>query len=225
MRHFTRGAAALLFVAGANVALAQTATSPALQAVDRAVDAWSRVRTAHATFVQTLTNPLTGGSATARGEFFQERPSRLAIRFTDPKGDMVVADGNGVWVYLPSSAPNQVMHRVGAHHQQAVPVDLAGQFLETPRTRYDITDGGTAAIDGIATRQVNLAPKSGVEAPFTSAKVWISDRDGMIRQFEIVEPSGITRRVRIATFDVNPRVDPSVFRFRVPRGARVVESR
>src|ERR1700726_2844442 len=67
--------------------------------LSHAVSAYSRVTTARGTFEQTLTNPLTGTTAAARGEFVQERPSHLAVRFTDPSGDRIVADGKWVWVY------------------------------------------------------------------------------------------------------------------------------
>src|SRR4051794_23766111 len=76
--------------------------------IDRAVAAWNKVKTMRGTFDQTVTNPLTGSSASAKGKFIQERPNRLAIRFSDPATDAIVSDGKVVWVYLPSSAPNQV---------------------------------------------------------------------------------------------------------------------
>ena len=52
--------------------------------IDRAVKAYSKVKTARASFEQTLTNPLTGNTQVARGELQQRRPGRRAITFTDP---------------------------------------------------------------------------------------------------------------------------------------------
>lgn len=52
--------------------------------IDRAVAAWSKVKTVRGTFDQTVTNPLTGTSASAHGNYAQERPNRLAIRFLPP---------------------------------------------------------------------------------------------------------------------------------------------
>src|SRR6266496_3740324 len=88
--------------------------------IDRAVAAWKSVRTTRGTFEQTVSNSLTGGTAKARGEFQQERPNKLAIRFTDPAGDAIVADGRAVWIYLPSSSPGQVVKRP-ATDRSAVP--------------------------------------------------------------------------------------------------------
>src|SRR4051812_42010700 len=77
--------------------------------IGRAVSAWSKVKTARATFEQTVTNALTGSTAMARGDYQQQRPGKLSIRFTGPDSGRIVADGKAVWVYLPSSTPGQVI--------------------------------------------------------------------------------------------------------------------
>jgi len=53
--------------------------------------------------------------------------------------------------------------------------------------------------------------------------VWIDDGDATVRQFEVTEPSGVQRRVRLTSFQTNVRVDASAFEFVVPDGVRVVE--
>src|SRR6185437_12903584 len=75
----------------------------------RAVAAWSNVRTVQGAFEQTIENPLTGTSAIAHGTYAQERPNHLAIRFGAPAEDEVVAEGSNLWIYMPSSAPGQVI--------------------------------------------------------------------------------------------------------------------
>ena len=191
-------------------------------AIDRATAAWAKVKTARGSFDQTVTNALTGSSATAHGEFKQQRPNKLAIRFTEPAGDRIVADGKSVWIYLPSSAPGQVLKRA-ASDEGAAPIDLTGQFLDGATTKYDIVPGGSQSIGGRAAKQVTLTPKATSTVPFSKATVWVDDQDALIRQFEVVEPNGLTRRVRITTLDVNVPVDRDAFNFRVPQGARVVE--
>src|ERR671936_2185723 len=107
---------------GLRLALVITVCSSALplraqsvdETLDRASKAWSRVKTARASFEQTVTNSLTGSTAKARGEFQQQRPGKLAIRFTEPAGDRIISDGRWVWIYLPSSAPGQVVKRPAA---------------------------------------------------------------------------------------------------------------
>jgi len=68
-----------------------------------------------------------------------------------------------------------------------------------------------------------LSPKAEAQAPFTKATIWVDDDDGLIRQFETVESSGVTRRVRITSLELNVPVDRSAFAFTPPAGVRVVE--
>ena len=192
------------------------------QVLDRAVTAWGKVKTARATFEQTITNSLTGSTGNARGEFQQQRPNRLAIRFTEPAGDRIVSDGSSVWVYLPSSAPGQVVKRSAAD-ASAIPLDITGEFLTDPRTRYAVTSAGSATVAGHAAHSLLLTPKVDSQAPFTKATIWVDDDDGLIRQFETVEQSGVTRRVRITSLELNVPIERSTFTFTPPAGVRVVE--
>ena len=187
----------------------------------RAVAAWQKVKTARASFVQTLTNPLVGSSATSSGEFVQSRPDKLSIRFTQG-GDRIVSDGRWLWLYLPSSTPGQVIKRSALDGDQ-VPIDLTGQFLTAPQRRYDIADAGCDAVDGAPAHVFTLTPKKGQSAPFTRARVWIVDRDATIRQFETVEASGVTRRVKLTSLELNAPVASGTFTFQVPKGVRVVD--
>lgn len=211
-------------VLAAAPARAPVQPSPARAAVAHAVAAWKDVRTVRASFEQTVTNALTGTSARAAGDYQQRRPDRLAVRFTRPDGDRIVADGRWLWLYLPSSTPGQVIKRPDGSDGSAT-VDLTAQFLDDPFTRYTITDGGAATLDGRPTRIVTFVPRPGGPTDFTKATVWIDDGDGYIRQFEVVQPNGVTRRIHLTTLRVNVAVDDSVFRFTVPKGVRVVDDR
>lgn len=189
-------------------------------AIDRAVEAYAKVRTARAAFEQVVTNPLTGSRLQSRGEFEQARPDRFVFRFADPKGDVIVSDGKFVWVYLPSSQPGQVI-RAPLSAEVEGSIDLIGAFFTNPRTRYTVTDAGAATIGNRATRIVTLVPKS-KGGSFARARVWIDAADGTLRQFEAEELSGVVRLVTITSFTANAQVPDAAFRFRPPRGVRVV---
>ncbi|HVE80076.1 MAG TPA: outer membrane lipoprotein carrier protein LolA [Gemmatimonadaceae bacterium] len=212
-------------LAVARPAVAQTAQGPAptpgaAAVIDRAVAAYAKVRTARGTFEQTITNPVTGSTAVARGEFQQQRPGRMAVRFTEPKGDRIVADGKAVWVYLPSTNPGQVI-KVPASRTGTGTVDLTSQFLDEPKTRYTITEAGAGRVGGRATHALTLVPRT--PQPFTKATVWVDDADGSVRQFEVADGSGVVRRVTLRSLRVNVKVDAGAFRFSPPAGVRVVE--
>ena len=198
--------------------LVATLQSPADRAIESAVAAYANIRTARATFEQTITNPLIGSELKSRGEFEQSRPNRFAFRFTDPKGDVIICDGRYVWVYLPASAPGRVNRAacgVGT-------LDLIGEFFTNPKERYTIGDGGAATVGDRRTHIVSLTPKSKT-AEFVRAKVWIEPTTGSLVQFEAVEPNGLTRLVHITSFKPNAPVKDSAFKFAVPKGVKVVE--
>ena len=158
----------------------------------------------------------------SRGELQQRKPNKLAISFSDPAGDRIVADGRFVWVYLQSATPGQVV-KLANTDVGAASTDLIGQFLSTPRSKYDATDAGAEKVGSRNTRALVLVAKPGTQLPFTRAKVWVDDTDGLIRQFESTDANGLTRKVRMLSLTPNAAVDSSVFTFVVPKDVRVVE--
>ena len=206
--------------------LSTGATPPKRQTVDatinRAVAAWSRVKTLRATFEQTIMNPITGSEMISKGELQQRKPGKLAINFSDPTGDRIVADGKYVWVYLQSATPGQVI-KMSSTDVGAANTDLIGQFLTTPRAKYDAADAGSDRVGGRTARALVLTAKPGQALPFLRAKVWVDSADALIRQFESTDANGITRRVRLLTLRPNAAVDAKTFAFKVPKGVRVLE--
>jgi outer membrane lipoprotein carrier protein len=152
--------------------------SPADRAIDAAVKAYANIRTAKASFEQTITNPLLGSTLRSKGDFEQSRPNRFAFRFTDPKGDVIVCDGQYVWAYLPTSAPGRV-NRAPCGGDGAGSLDLIGEFFTNPKDRYTIGDGGAAKVGEKNAHVVLLTPKS-KDAAFVRAKVWIEPVSGAL---------------------------------------------
>jgi outer membrane lipoprotein carrier protein len=190
--------------------------------LDRAVRAYKNVKTLRASFTQTITNPLLGATVKSAGEVVQRRPNHVSVRFTDPAGDRIVADGAWVWFYLPSSTPGQVVRAPIAKDGSGSP-DLTAQFLDTPASRFDVTDLGREKVNGRPARVLSLVPRPGADAAFTKAVVWVDTADALIRQFELTEPSEIVRRVTITKLTLNPAIPASAFRFTPPSGTKVID--
>jgi outer membrane lipoprotein carrier protein len=209
-----------------SIALFAASTALAAQTVDvsidRAVAAWAKVKSVRGTFDQTVTNSIVGTSATSHGDFAQEKPNRLAIRFKAPMTDAIVADGKAVWIYLPSSSPGQVVKRPAAD-RDAVPIDLTGMFLDAPRAKYDIAPTVSRTVDGHPAHGLTLVPKKGTSAPFSKATVWVDDDDSLIREFEEVETSGVIRHIHLTSMELNGVIDRATFAFTVPSGVKVLD--
>ena len=213
------------------LALAATAAPAAAQAVAptngdvsaliaRAAATYKSARTATARFEQTLSNPVTGSEVISRGVLQRQQPGLFNFQFTEPQGDRLVADGQWLWVYTPSTAPRQVIKLPLAG--SAGTIDPGLQFFDNPKSRFTIADGGTAAVDGQQTRVLTLTPVRPIEA-FTKATVWLDPRDGTLRQFETLDGMGVKRRVRLMDLKVNVPVSAAAFRFTPPAGVRIVD--
>ncbi len=209
--------AGLLLLAGAPLA-GQTADS-ALARAQRAYDGMKTLKTA---FYQTLTNPMLGGPEESRGVLFLQPPGRFAMRFLQPPGDRIVADGQWLWVYTPSSVPNQVI-------RQAIPAagtntpNLFSQFVDHPLARYRATYVRADTIASEPVDVVRLVPR-GQDVPFREALLAISWRDGWMRRLSLVEESGQRRELVFERLEINLIIPPGELRFTVPRGIKVITS-
>ncbi|HEY8164645.1 MAG TPA: outer membrane lipoprotein carrier protein LolA [Gemmatimonadaceae bacterium] len=210
----------LVFLALASVAARAEAQS-AGALVQRAAARYAAMKSMRAEFQQTIANPLTGTTSVSRGEILRRDPNLLSINFTDPRGDRVVADGSWVWVYLPSSAPGQVI-KLNAGSSMGI-VDPGALFLEEPLARFSVTSAGAATINGRNTQIAILTPKR-ADAALTRVKVWIDPTDASVRQFEATDANGLTRLVAITKLTVNPTIARSAFRFTPPARVRIVDS-
>ncbi|HSJ08384.1 MAG TPA: outer-membrane lipoprotein carrier protein LolA [Longimicrobiales bacterium] len=185
----------------------------------RASAAYENVRSLKADFVMHYTNPLTRQDVTSRGTLYQRRPDRIALRFSEPAGDMLVGDGEYFYQYYPSVNAQQAT-RVSAGAADQSKVDLQAQFLGNPVERFDYTLHGAETVAGRQAHVLTLVPK--VAADYRSLKVWVDARDGLARRFEITERNGVVRRFDLSGLETNGSIPDSMFRFTAPAGVRVI---
>jgi outer membrane lipoprotein carrier protein len=189
--------------------------------LDRASAAYQTVTTLSAEFVQVIANPLLGAPDTTRGKLYQMRPSRFAMRFTQPRGDRIVADGRHLWLYTPSSTPGQVIRSAIPSTGTTGP-NLIAQFVEQPRERYRARYLRGDSLAGRMTDVVALVPRA-TDLPYSEAVVWIDRNDGLVRRIEIAETSGQRRTLVLDKVVVNRGVPGREFTFSPPAGLRVVD--
>lgn len=189
-------------------------------ALARAQRAYDSMTTLKAAFYQTLTNPMLGGPEESRGVLFLQPPGRFAMRFTAPSGDRVVADGRWLWVYTPSSIPDQVIRQPIPTSGANTP-NLFAQFVDRPLERYRASYVGSDTVGAEPVDLVRLVPRRD-DVPFKEAVIGISRRDGWMRRLSVIEESGQRRVLTFQRLDVNQLIPPGELRFTVPRGTKVV---
>ncbi|HUF35133.1 MAG TPA: outer membrane lipoprotein carrier protein LolA [Gemmatimonadales bacterium] len=213
--------ALVLAVLAAAPAAGPAAAQDAAAIVGRASRVYRSLASLRADFVQVIDNPMID-SAESRGTLIQSGPDKLAMRFSDPPGEAVVIDGEHIWVYTPSTVPDQVLRIRLPTGGPIYGYNLLAWLLDRPAERYEASYLRRDAVAGREVDVVQLVPAV-PNLPFERAVVWLDREDALPRRLEILEPSGATRTLTLSTVRANERVTDRTFRFDVPRGARVVD--
>jgi outer membrane lipoprotein-sorting protein len=174
-----------------------------------------------ADFVQIIDNPMID-SAESRGTLIQAGPSKLSMRFTDPPGEAVVIDGQHVWVYTPSTVPDQVLRLAVPSGGPVYGYNLLAWLLDRPVERYTANYLRQEKVGSNTMDVVELIP-SVPDLPFDRAVLWLDREDALPRRLEITEKSGALRTLALSKLRLNRRIPDNTFKFQVPAGARVVD--
>lgn len=193
-------------------------TAEAIQVLERASDRHERLDALCADFTQEMRVTLLNQITRSEGRICQKSPDLLSMRFTDPAGDLVIADGEHLWMYFPSMDPEQVVRQPleGSRGR----FDFHREFLANPGDKYTPTHHGMETIDGRSAHVIHLVPRG--ESTYRSARVWIDEQDALIRRVRIEGDNGSIRTVDLRDVELDPAVDAELFRFTPPQGVQVV---
>ena len=222
MRRLSAASALLALSVVASAIAPQSATAQNAQAtVGRSSNVYRSLASLTADFVQTIDNPMID-SAVSKGTLIQAGPSKLSMRFTDPPGEAVVIDGRYVWVYTPSTVPDQVLRLAVPSGGPVYGYNLLAWLLDRPAERYKANYLRQEKVGSRTLDVVELIPAV-PDLPFDRAVLWLDREDALPRRLEITEKSGALRTLELSNLRVNRRIPDSTFKFEVPSGARVVD--
>jgi outer membrane lipoprotein carrier protein len=210
----------LLFAVLLCVAIPATAT-PAQDpeaVAERADRALASLGTLEARFVQRVVNPVLEKTEIGHGTLYYRAPGRYRIEYTYPRGDVVVDDGTWVWIYLPSSQPDQVIRQPADGSGGANPLT----YLRDLRSMYDVALAGREVISGEASDGLTMEPRT-ADAPFTHVDVWVGRQTGLLRRVRTVTPDGIEKSYTFTSLDPRAGIPDSRFRFAPPAGIEVYD--
>jgi chaperone LolA len=196
---------------------AQVAQEQAEEVLARAARAYEDVVTLRSEFVQKINIPALEREKEGRGIVFQKKPNYFMMRFEEPQGDVVVADGEWFWMYYPSAQPDQVVRT--PIHQTSENATLGGQFLVNPTERYVATYVARENLAGRQAHLLALVPK--FDAPYTLVRVWIDASDYLVRQFEVHEENETVRTITLSNLEAGIELPTELFTFSVPPGVEV----
>ncbi len=146
------------------------------------------------------------------GRFAFLRPGRFRWTYDKPYAQLIVGDGERVWVY--DRDLNQVTVRRIARALGSTPAALLAGASDVDKA-FDLSEGGDR--DGLA--WVEAKPKD-KDAGFERIRLGMSVAG--IEAMELVDNFSQTTLLRFTKLVRNPQVDPETFRFTPPRGADVL---
>ena len=171
----------------------------------------AEVKTGRATFTQTVTSPDGVKKKLSSGSFEFARPNRFRFAYSRPYEQLIVADGEKVW--LLDSDLNQVTVRPFNEALGATPAALlAGTAIERDFELKALPDEG-----GLQWAQA--LPRT-TEGSFNSVRVGF--RGATLAAVEIVDAFGQRSRLEFSAFEANPKLATDRFRFTPPAGADVI---
>ena len=196
-----------LIAAGCLIAaVADAATLERLRAFVR------ETQTARASFTQTVTDNAGRVVQQASGEFAIARPGRFRWSVERPYKQLLVGDGERVWIYDPDL--NQVVVKRSDRALGSTPAALLAGKEEVEQA-FDWRD--LPAADGL--EWLGATPK---DKESTFSEIRLGFNDGGLAALEIADNFGQHTVIKLSRLERNPKLAADLFRFAPPKGADVV---
>ncbi|HEY9238223.1 MAG TPA: outer membrane lipoprotein chaperone LolA [Burkholderiaceae bacterium] len=194
------------------LALGAAALAAHADSVDTLREFIRDVKTGRAQFTQTVTSPDGARKKTSTGSFEFARPNRFRFAYAKPFEQVIVADGQKVWIY--DADLNQASSRKFSAALGATPASLlAGGALDKD---FDLAP--LPAKDGLD--WVAATPKA-KDGSFKSVRVGFRGKE--LAAVEIVDAFDQRSLLQFSQFAPGVAIAPETFQFKPPPGADVVE--
>jgi outer membrane lipoprotein carrier protein len=146
------------------------------------------------------------------GRFAFLRPGRFRWTYARPYEQVIVGDGEHVWIHDPDL--NQVTVRPMARALGSTPAALLAGSADVERA-FEFAEGGTA--DGLEWLEAKpRADDSGFD------RIRLGLDAGGVQAMELTDHFGQTTVLRFSALVRNPALPPAEFRFVPPKGADVL---
>ena len=169
-------------------------------------------QTARTPFTQVVTDKSGRVVQTVSGQFDLARPGRFRWSVDKPYKQLLVGDGQKVWVFDPDL--NQVIVRNMGEALGASPAALLAGKADV-ESAFSWKD--QPAADGLDWLQATPLAK---DSTFSEIRLGF-DANGLVA-LELFDAFGQKSVVRFTTFERNPKLAPELFKFTPPKGADVI---
>ena len=198
----------------AALALASTLAGTAFAGARDDLDAFSKgLKGLDGSFEQKLYDLDGRLKETSKGRIALSAPRLFRWEYATPYEQLIVADGEKVWVFDPDL--DQVTVRPQGPEEQNSPLAALVDPARLERD-FNVREGGEA--DGLS--WLLLSPRDAEQASFSSARLGFSGQ-ALVRM-EVVDTLGQRTELVFSGWKRNPAFDRATFRFVPPAGVDVV---
>lgn len=186
------------------------------------------VQSGQSSFKQTVTSPDGKKVRTSTGTLEFQRPNRFRFAYNAPMEQLIVGDGQKVWLY--DADLNQVTERPMSQALGATPAALlSGSSLEKDFVLKAVPPTGSqgaASATPATTQAAGLIEWAEAlprvkEGQFQSVRVGFAG--GTLVALEVLDSFGQKSRLDFTRFDTKAALPPSRFQFTPPAGADVLK--
>ncbi len=164
-------------------------------------------------FTQQVFDPNGRLKETSNGRVALSAPRLFRWEYVKPYPQLIVADGQKVWVYDPDLM--QVTVRAQGAEEQNSPL---AALIDPTRLDRDYNVRAAAPLDGL--EWLELTPKQGAEAGFQNARLGF-DANGLVRM-QVLDALGQRTDIRFSGWKKNPSFARGTFRYAPAAGVDVV---
>jgi outer membrane lipoprotein carrier protein len=171
------------------------------------------VESLQARFDQSVFDTSQGQSRRLEGIFYLQRPGKFRWDYTEPKGQLVLADGRTVW--LVEEDLKQAYQKPQSEALRGTPALMLAERLKL-EDHFEIADLGASQ----DLEWVELVPRD-AESQF--ARVLLAFKGNELRRMELADKFAQVTRIGFSDIQRNPRLDPKLFVYVPPRGTQLFE--
>jgi outer membrane lipoprotein carrier protein len=180
---------------------------------DRLRDFLNGVESLQARFDQSVFDTSQGQTRRLEGVFYLQRPGKFRWDYTEPKGQIVLADGRTVW--LVEEDLKQAYQKPQSDALRGTPALLLTEQLKLD-DHFEIADLGPSQ----DLEWVELVPRDS-ESQFT--RILLAFKGNELRRMELADKFAQVTRFSFSDIKRNPRLDPTLFVYTPPRGTQLFE--
>jgi outer membrane lipoprotein carrier protein len=181
-------------------------------AIDRFRDFARTTQSARASFEQKVLDKSGRLVQESKGSFVFQRPGKFRWTYAKPNDQLIVGDGERVWIY--DRDLNQVTVRKLRSALGSTPAALLAGSGDIEKA-FELSEGGER--DGLEWLEAKPRER---EAGFERVRMGFNS-DG-VQAMELTDHFGQTTVLRFSGLVRNPKVEPGEFRFEPPKGADVL---